>query len=138
MSEIQDASQPEGVIQKAARLLPVDALRGLIIVFMALDHANHFIAHKHSAGEYWTGGFPIYTDALAFITRLVTHLSAPGFFFLMGVGMVLFASSRRERGWSTLDLLKHFWIRGALLIALQILIVNRAWEMSPGGWGINI
>jgi uncharacterized membrane protein len=25
-----------------------------------------------------------------------------------------------------------------LLIALQLLIVNRAWEMSPGGWGINI
>ena len=56
----------------------------------------------------------------------------------MGVGMVLFANSRRERGWSTLDLLKHFWIRGGLLIALQLLIVNRAWEMSPGGWGINI
>jgi uncharacterized membrane protein len=138
MSEISESGQTEGLVQKASRLLPVDALRGLIIIFMALDHANHFIAHKHSAGEYWTGGFPIYTDALAFITRLVTHLSAPGFFFLMGVGMVLFARSRRERGWSTVDILKHFWIRGALLIALQLLIVNRAWEMSPGGWGINI
>jgi uncharacterized membrane protein len=138
MSDIHEGIQSEGLIQKATRLLPVDALRGLIILFMALDHANHFIAHKHSSGEYWTGGFPIYTDALAFLTRLVTHLSAPGFFFLMGVGMVLFARSRRERGWSTVEILKHFWIRGALLVALQLLIVNRAWEMSPGGWGINI
>lgn len=138
MSDNHEGIQSEGVIQKAARLLPVDGLRGLIIIFMALDHANHFIAHKHSPGEYWTGGFPIYTDALAFITRLVTHLSAPGFFFLMGVGMILFANSRREKGWSRLDILKHFWIRGALLIAFQLLIVNRAWEMSPEGWGVNI
>jgi uncharacterized membrane protein len=36
-----------------ARLLPVDALRGLIIVLMALDHANHFVAQNHSAGEMW-------------------------------------------------------------------------------------
>lgn len=138
LSEKTGVRIAEEITHKASRLLSVDALRGLIIVLMALDHANHFIAHKHSSGEYWTGGFPVYTDALAFITRLVTHLSAPGFFFLMGVGMVLFANSRRERGWSTLELLKHFWIRGGLLIALQLLIVNRAWEMSPGGWGINI
>jgi uncharacterized membrane protein len=129
---------PERIIHKASRLLSVDALRGLIILLMALDHANHFIAHKHSSGEYWTGGFPVYTDALAFLTRLVTHLAPAGFFFLMGVGMVLFAVSRRERGWTTIELLKHFWIRGVLLIALQLLIVNRAWEMSPGGWGIDI
>ena len=40
------------------RLQAVDALRGLIIILMALDHANHFIAHKHSPGEYWGGAFP--------------------------------------------------------------------------------
>jgi uncharacterized membrane protein len=129
---------PENKQLKTSRLLPVDALRGLIIVFMALDHANHFVAHKHSSGESWTGGFPVYTDAIAFLTRLVTHLAPTGFFFLMGAGMVLFAKSRRERGWTSFDLLKHFWIRGGVLIALQLLIVNRAWELSPGGWGIDI
>jgi uncharacterized membrane protein len=34
------------------RLIPVDLLRGLIMVFMALDHANYFIAQQHSSGEY--------------------------------------------------------------------------------------
>ena len=29
------------------RLLPVDALRGLIIVLMALDHANYFVAQQY-------------------------------------------------------------------------------------------
>lgn len=118
----------------ATRLLPVDALRSLIMVLMALDHANHFVAQKHSPGEYWGGPLPVYPDALAFLTRFVTHLCAPGFFFLMGVGMVLFADSRRKGGWGEAAIAGHFLLRGGLLIALQFLIVNRAWELSPGGW----
>jgi uncharacterized membrane protein len=123
---------------KVARLFPLDALRGLIMVLMALDHANHFIAQQHPPGEYWGGWFPIYHDALAFLTRLVTHLSAPGFFFLMGIGMLLFAHSRRKRGWSGWAIIRHFLIRGGLLITLQLLVVNRAWELSPGGWPLDI
>ena len=116
------------------RLFAVDALRGLIIVFMALDHANMFIAHKHSPGEYWGSGFPIYYDSLAFLTRFVTHLSAPGFFFLMGVGMLLFADARQKRGWGKWAVISHFLIRGVILIAIQVLLVNRAWELSGDGW----
>jgi uncharacterized membrane protein len=108
------------------------------MALMALDHANHFIAQQHSPGEYWGGSFPVYRDALAFLTRLVTHLSAPGFFFLMGVGMVLFAHSRRKRGWGEGAIVRHFLVRGGLLAVLQLLLVNRAWELSPGGWGPDI
>ena len=134
MSEKHKNQTTEKIGHKTSRLLPLDALRGLIIVFMALDHANHFIAQQHSPGEYWGGSFPRYHNALAFLTRLVTHPSAPGFFFLMGVGMLLFAHSRRRQGWSEWAIVGHFLIRGGLLIALQLLVVNRAWELSPGGW----
>ncbi len=116
------------------RIKAPDALRGLIMIFMALDHANQFIAQKHSSGEYWGGPFPNYHDALSFLTRWVTHLAAPGFFFLMGMGMWLFTQSRREKGWSNWQIIGHFILRGAILIALQIFVVNRAWELSPGGW----
>jgi uncharacterized membrane protein len=126
----------ENIRDKAARLFSPDALRGLIIVFMALDHANYFVAQKHPPSEFWDGGFPVYYDALAFLTRWVTHLSAPGFFFLMGVGMMLFALSRQERGWSKWAITRHFMIRGAVLIALQFLVVNQAWGLSPQGWGV--
>ena len=119
---------------KSSRLWAVDALRGLIIVFMALDHASYFVAQKHSPGEYWGGPFPVYDDPLAFMTRFVTHLSAPGFFFLMGVGMLLFADSHQKRDWSKWAVVRHFLIRGVILIALQLLVVNRAWELSPGGF----
>jgi len=129
--------------RSTSRILPLDALRGLIIVFMALDHANNFIAQKHSSGEYWGGQFPVYRDALPFLTRLVTHLSAPGFFFLMGVGMLLFAERmlvirpRRKQGWGEWSIVAHFLIRGGVLIGLQLLLINRAWELLPGGWAVE-
>ena len=119
------------------RFIAIDALRGLIIVFMALDHANYFIAHQHSSGEYWGGAYPVYESFLPFLTRFVTHFCAPGFFFLMGVGMALFTISRQKRGWTRLQIVRHFLLRGLVLIGLQLLVVNRAWELTSGGWGIE-
>lgn len=67
-------------LQPSARLLPLDALRGLMMVVMALDHANALVAHGKLAPELWVGPFPDYQgDGLAFLTRLVTHVAAPGF-----------------------------------------------------------
>jgi len=130
-----EAAQPEAKRSRnSGRLFAVDALRGLIIVFMALDHASLLIAHMHSSGEYWGSELPIYQDSLAFLTRFISHLSAPGFFFLMGLGMLLFAKDHQERGWGKWAVIRHFLIRGVVLIALQLLVVNRAWELSVGGW----
>lgn len=124
--------------KRSRRHTPIDALRGLIMVLMSLDHANHFVAQKHPSGENWAGLFPFYTNAMSFLTRFVTHLAAPGFFFLLGAGMVLFASSRQQTDWSSWKIRRHFWLRGAILIVLQLLLVNRAWELSPGGWPLEI
>ncbi len=120
-----------------SRFQAIDALRGFVMVAMALDHASHFVAQLHSPGEYWGGPFPVYDNALTFLTRFISHLAAPGFFFLMGIGMALFARRRERSGWSKGLIIRHFFIRGLLLIALQFIIVNRAWELSPGGWGIT-
>jgi uncharacterized membrane protein len=138
MSEHQKDRVVAGAPRPNARLFPVDVLRGLIIVLMALDHANYFVAQKHPPSEIWDGVFPVYYSTLTFLTRWVTHLAAPGFFLLMGVGMALLAHSRRARGWSRWAVMRHFLVRGTLLIALQLLIVNRAWELSPQGWGVRI
>ncbi len=136
MSQQESVLSPERTSDQtpSVRLLSVDALRGLIMLLMALDHANHFIAHKHPQAEMWGGAFPVYDNPLAFVTRLVTHLSAPGFFFLMGVGMFLFAAARRKQGWSEQAIMRHFWTRGGILIGIKLFIVDRAWELAPGGW----
>jgi uncharacterized membrane protein len=101
------------------------------MVLMALDHANYFIAQQHSSGEYWGGAAPSFASTLSFLTRLVTHFCAPGFVLLMGVGMMLFAESRRTRRWSERKIIVHFLIRGSLLILLQLLLVNLSWQLGP-------
>lgn len=84
------------------------------MILIALDHANYFVAQAHPPGELLGGNFLVYQDALAFITHRVTHLSAPKFFFLMGVGMVLLARSRRTRSWTEWQISAHFVLRSQI------------------------
>ena len=113
------------------RLTALDALRGLIIIVMALDHANGLVARAKLDPEMWTGMFPNYgAQGALFLTRFVTHLAAPGFFFLMGAGMVLFQVSRMQRGWPAIKVAGHFLVRGLLLILLQFMLENPAWALG--------
>ena len=119
----------ENSMSRRPRQYPVDLLRGILIILMALDHANFHIAQQHSSGEYWGGPFPVYPTPAHFFTRFVTHFSAPGFFFLMGVGMVLFFQSRTKIGWSKKEIRAHFLIRGLVLILLQVALnFGRIWS----------
>jgi uncharacterized membrane protein len=111
------------------RLFWLDGLRGLIMVLMALDHASFFIARVHP-GEFWGVPLPMYPDGLHFLTRLVTHFCAPGFFFLMGISMVLFTDARRQIGWTDSRITRFFALRGFILIILQLLLENAAWGIG--------
>jgi uncharacterized membrane protein len=119
------------------RLLFLDQLRGLLMVLMALDHAVFFVTRLHTVGEFWGGPYPAYRDALTFLVRAVTHLSATGFFFLMGVGQGLGARAKRRQGWNWAQITGQFLLRGALLVAVQLAVVNRSWELSPSGWAVK-
>jgi uncharacterized membrane protein len=61
---------------------------------------------------------------------MLTHLCAPGFFFLMGTGMALFAGSRRRAGWSEGRIASYFAKRGLLLLAINQVIENPAWVLG--------
>jgi len=112
-----------------SRLQPLDILRGLIMVLMAVDHVSFFLARIHFS-EYWGVQLPSYTDAVSFITRFVTHLCAPGFFFLMGVGIVLLTASRKRKGWDERRITSFLSIRGSMLIAVELLVLNFAWMIG--------
>jgi uncharacterized membrane protein len=110
---------------EGGRYLPLDALRGFIIILMAIDHASLFIRRWHPF-ETWDQPLPDYPNLAAMLTRLATHPCAPGFYFLMGAGMILFAHSRRQAGWSEQKIAGHLALRGLLFIALEKLIVDVA------------
>ena len=116
-------------IAGAERIDALDAHRGFIMVLMAIDHASYFIARVHSA-EFWGTALPVYSSALWFWTRWVTHLCAPGFFFLMGIGITLLAGARRRAGWEEGRITRFLISRGLLLIFLQLFVEDPAWMLG--------
>ena len=111
----------------APRLDSIDALRGLVMVLMALDHTRDFFhfgaIHGHDPLDFQQ------TTPALFFTRWITHFCAPTFIFLAGMGAYLTGTrgrSRRELSWFLLT-------RGLWLILLEITFVQWA------GWrfGIN-
>ncbi|MBA1289660.1 DUF1624 domain-containing protein [Pseudomonas japonica] len=107
-------------ITATARLSAIDALRGLVMLFMLVDHAREtFWLHKQV-------GDPI--DALAvdpglFLTRLLSALCAPVFILLTGLSAWLYSQKHSARDTSVF-LLK----RGLFLIVLELTLVNLAWN----------
>ena len=122
-------ASPSAAGGSSGRFVPIDAVRGLIMILMAIDHASFHVAKRHP-GEFWGVALPEFPDAAWFLTRFVTHICAPGFFFLMGAGAVFLAASRRRAGWSDARVTRHLIVRGLLLIGLQQLLENPTWGIG--------
>lgn len=111
----------------------LDILRGVLIVLMAIDHVRIFFSAAQfdplAAGQTTVGWY---------FTRWITHLCAPGFFAVAGIGVALMAR-HMERG----DIARFLLIRGLWLIALEILLLGLAWSFTPGWtwlgviWGLG-
>ena len=111
------------------RLESIDRLRGLIMVVMAIDHVSFLVGRFHS-GEMWAGMWTRYASPLAFLTRFVTHFCAPGFFFLMGIGISLLVEARSKQGWSAGRISRFLFTRGLLLVLVSFVIELPAWVIS--------
>ena len=64
------------------RVRSVDALRGLIMIVMALDHVRDFF---HSEATKFQPDDLTRTTATLFFTRWITHFCAPVFVFTAGL-----------------------------------------------------
>ena len=127
----------------------IDLCRGLIMVIMAFDHAKDGTARymgldgtspgktidvsdapsNATHSSMWYGPIETYHDEWAwFLVRAVSHVCAPGFSYLMGIGMVLLTAARMDEHrmrrsynalpWTRGAVLRFFMLRGLLLIAL--------------------
>ncbi|BFZ56062.1 hypothetical protein PYCC9005_003104 [Savitreella phatthalungensis] len=104
------------------RVLTFDLVRGLLCIFMAIDHSFFFSGKEHPT-EAWNIHPDLHRPYLDsyyhFGLRFVTHLCAPGFAMLMGLGCVYFVAARADGAkWSSGKLLRHVWMRGIIFIAV--------------------
>ncbi len=99
------------------RLDSIDLVRGLVMVVMLLDHVRDF---THSGSFSFDPLDPSRTTLWLYATRWITHLCAPTFVFLAGLG----AGLQRLRGKPTPALARFLWTRGAWLVLLEVTVVR--------------
>ena len=102
------------------RLPAIDAMRGIVMVLMTLDHSSHaFNAGRYVADSvlWYRSGTEI--PAAQFLTRWVTHLCAPTFLFLAGFVLALSVAGRRERGDTARTIDADILKRGIFILLLD-------------------
>ena len=109
-----------------SRVDAIDALRGLVIVLMVLDHVRDFFHAAAFSGDAMAldSGNPA-----LFLTRWATHLCAPTFVFLAGVSVWL----QKAGGKSPADLSRFLVTRGLWLMALELAVIGPGFNF---GWWI--
>ncbi len=110
--------------RRGRRLDSVDALRGVIMVLMVLDHTR----------DFFFGG-PKPTDLsqswpALFFTRWITHLCAPGFLLLAGLAVFL-AMDRAADERARAERRRFVFKRGLYLALLEITVVRLGWVPDP-------
>lgn len=102
----------------APRIQSVDALRGAIMMLMAIDHIRDFIAR--SAMQFLPTDLSR-TSAAIFFTRWITHFCAPVFMLTAGLGAYFWMT----RGHHSRPQLSRFLVtRGLWLIFLEVTVLR--------------
>ena len=107
------------------RLTSIDALRGLVIIIMALDHVRDYFSYTAYRVTDLTQA-----SVMLFATRWITHLCAPTFIFLSGISIYLYYKKIADRKKTSVFLLT----RGAWLIFIEIFVISfvltQAYQMT--------
>lgn len=107
----------------AGRLLSIDALRGLVILFMLLDHVREtFLLHRQVSDPMDIAT----TEPALFLSRTLAHLCAPIFVLLTGLSAYLYGEKYAGKA----DVCSFLFKRGLFLVLLEITLVNFAWTFQ--------
>jgi uncharacterized membrane protein len=105
------------------RLLSIDALRGLVILFMLLDHVREtFLLHRQVSDPMSIDS----TEPALFVSRTLAHLCAPVFVLLTGLSAWLYGQKYQGRR----DVAAFLFKRGLFLVVLEFTLVNFAWTFQ--------
>ncbi|MCY1161166.1 hypothetical protein D9M71_09480 [compost metagenome] len=102
------------------RLQAIDALRGLVILIMMVDHVREtFYLHYQVPDPMLIPG----TEESLFFSRVLAHICAPVFVVLTGLSAYLYQAKN-----NSIRMTREFLIkRGLFLIFLELIIINFAW-----------
>jgi uncharacterized membrane protein len=103
------------------RLPSIDAVRGAVMVVMALDHARDLLCSPRPSPTDLSSA-----SAVLFLTRWVTHFCAPVFVFLAGTGAYL-QGARTGRA----PLARFLVGRGLILVLLEVTVEKLAVLPDP-------
>lgn len=111
------------------RIPTLDIVRGLVMVFMALDHTRDYFGDLRLPTPLAKASAPL------FFTRWITHFCAPVFVLLAGTSAWLYGS-KRSRG----ELSRFLLERGLWLIVLEFTVVHLAWFQTyqAGLWLLQV
>lgn len=107
------------------RIRSIDALRGLVMLLMLVDHSREFFYGQVPVSDPLAPDTP----AALFVTRLTAHFCAPVFVLLTGLGAWLYAETRGGAAAAS----DFLWKRGLFLVVLELTLVNFAWgfDLTP-------
>jgi uncharacterized membrane protein len=119
----QDTGPP---FAASRRIESIDALRGLIMIIMALDHVRDFVHRGAMSGSPTDLAT---TTPMLFFTRWITHICAPVFMLTAGMGAYFWWRRGRSRG----ELSWFLLTRGVWLIVLEVTVMRLAYNFSFSG-----
>src|SRR5689334_4187636 len=123
--QTKESARPASVAKPAqpgTRLLSIDALRGLIMIIMALDHVRDFF---HADAMLFSPTDLSRTTPILFFTRWITHYCLPVFMFAAGMGVYFYGRSRSKG-----ELSRFLWTRGLWFIALELTVMRFAYNFN--------
>lgn len=111
----------------SARIVAIDALRGVALILMALDHSAFFVGASLQAESY--GGQPVVLQsAVYWLSGLLTNLASPIFFFLGGYSLTLYAAAQARRGQPPQATTRFMLIRALVILVLDLTICAWFWS----------
>jgi predicted acyltransferase len=115
---------PSGATSRAARVISVDALRGLVMLTMVF--VNDVAGVR--AAPWWMKHFPGDKSGMTFVDVVF-----PAFLFVVGLSIPLAIESRRARGQAWTAIFGHVLLRTISLLCLGVLMVKSP-DPAQMGW----
>jgi uncharacterized membrane protein len=123
MATVAQTSAQPSAQETRTRLLAIDALRGLVMLFMLVDHVREaFFLHLQVTDPVDATT----TDPGLFFTRLLSTFCAPTFVALTGLSAWLYGQSHSKQ-----EVSSFLFKRGLFLLLLEVSLVGWAWPTQP-------